>query len=492
MSILNFTSAYFPLVFPFSALMLSFLKGKQKRNVAAGILGLGCLIVFCITLFNRQQLIHPFHYLLSSLVMLVGFIVFRFSLRYMRGSCNYRLFFGQISGLLFLLCLMINTDKLLVFALAFFSSNLMLCRLMNHHGNWSASKHSSRLAFTSLTVGSLFLFLAVLLIVLKTGSHSFSQMIHSLYFLSTADQIVILSSLFFSAMLQSAIWPFHRWIISSLNAPTPVSALMHAGMINGGGILIIKFFPLFQLHADYLLIIFSMGAISAFIGNHWMLIQSSIKRQLACSTLAQMGFMMMQCGLGLLSAATAHLVWHGLYKAYQFFASGSAIEQQKISSQPKSIKRWLLSFPAGISGAAAFVLAGQKEFGLEQANLILIIFAFIASAQLGQNLLSHRHRFISFMSGLLFCFAGGICYGLSIRFIERLVPDISAVVAVQLSPMHFILTSLFILNWAFLASGASRYFKNKSIWHWLYVRLLNSSQPHGQSISMNKSDYQLS
>jgi len=130
-------------------------------------------------------------------------------------------------------------------------------------------------------------------------------------------------------MTQSAIWPFHTWLISSLNSPTPVSAIMHAGLINGGGFLLTRFAGLFVQSTGMLQVIFFLGLLTALIGTLWKLMQHDIKRMLACSTMGQMGFMIAQCGLGLFPAAIAHLCWHGLFKAYLFLSSGSAAHEKE-------------------------------------------------------------------------------------------------------------------------------------------------------------------
>ena len=87
---------------------------------------------------------------------------------------------------------------------------------------------------------------------------------------------------------------------------------MHAGLVNGGGFLIVRFAPLYLNYPGILNIIFIIGLSTAIMGTLWKLMQSDIKRMLACSTMAQMGFMIAQCGLGLFSAAIAHIILHGL------------------------------------------------------------------------------------------------------------------------------------------------------------------------------------
>ncbi|MGV2333173.1 MAG UNVERIFIED_CONTAM: hypothetical protein LVR18_03255 [Planctomycetaceae bacterium] len=128
------------------------------------------------------------------------------------------------------------------------------------------------------------------------------------------------------AIMQSALFPFHKWLLSSLNSPTPVSSMMHAGIVNGGGYLLIKLAPLYNHDVLILNVIFMAGFTSAFIGTIWKLIQNNNKNMLACSTLAQMGCMIMEIGMGFFSVALAHITLHSMFKSYLFLASGSAAE----------------------------------------------------------------------------------------------------------------------------------------------------------------------
>ena len=128
------------------------------------------------------------------------------------------------------------------------------------------------------------------------------------------------------AMTKSAQFPFHSWLPDTMETPTPVSALMHAGVINAGGFLVIRLSPLVSLSPIALDLLALIGALTAMLGAVVMLTQTSIKRSLAYSTIAQMGFMMLQCGLGAFSAALLHIVAHSAYKAHAFLSSGSVLD----------------------------------------------------------------------------------------------------------------------------------------------------------------------
>ena len=126
-----------------------------------------------------------------------------------------------------------------------------------------------------------------------------------------------------AALTKSAQAPFHTWLPETLEAPTPVSALMHAGLINGGGVLLLHFAPLLGREPAALVILTLVGSLTTVIGVLAMWAQPADKRILAWSTVSQMGFMMVQLGLAMFPAALLHLLGHGVYKARAFLrASG--------------------------------------------------------------------------------------------------------------------------------------------------------------------------
>jgi NAD(P)H-quinone oxidoreductase subunit 5 len=140
-----------------------------------------------------------------------------------------------------------------------------------------------------------------------------------------------------AALLKSAQFPTHGWLTEVMEAPTPVSALLHAGLINAGGFLLIRFADVI-LHAPGVLAVLVMvGGFTALFGSMVMLTQPAVKTSLAWSTIAQMGFMIFQCGLALFPLALLHIVAHSLYKAHAFLSSGSAVDNVASIRRPGPI-----------------------------------------------------------------------------------------------------------------------------------------------------------
>jgi NAD(P)H-quinone oxidoreductase subunit 5 len=155
-----------------------------------------------------------------------------------------------------------------------------------------------------------------------------------------------------AALLKSAQFPTHGWLTEVMEAPTPVSALLHAGVINGGGFLLVRFADVMLLSPGTLAVLAILGGFTALFGALVMLTQPSVKTSLAWSTVAQMGFMTLQCGLGLFQLALLHIVAHSLYKAHAFLSSGGAVEQVAAARRPGPV-----AIPDGAAVGWAFIAA---------------------------------------------------------------------------------------------------------------------------------------
>jgi NAD(P)H-quinone oxidoreductase subunit 5 len=127
-------------------------------------------------------------------------------------------------------------------------------------------------------------------------------------------------------LLKSAQLPFHGWLQLVMEAPTPVSALLHAGIVNIGGFVMIRLAPL-MAHAPLAQwMLLTVGLATAIVGSLVMTTRVSAKVILAWSTVGQMGFMLVQCGLGVWHLALLHLLAHSFYKAHCFLSTGGAVD----------------------------------------------------------------------------------------------------------------------------------------------------------------------
>ncbi len=166
-----------------------------------------------------------------------------------------------------------------------------------------------------------------------------------------------------AVIARTALMPVHGWLVQVMEAPTPVSALLHAGVVNLGGYVLVLFAPLLgvALAARWLLVVF--GLVSAVVGGLVLLTRVSQKVHLAWSTIAQMGFMLLECGLGLYLFAALHLLGHSLYKAHNFLNASSAVKEASRKLMTGDVHNSWASMVFAVPVALAIVLGVQRIAG---------------------------------------------------------------------------------------------------------------------------------
>lgn len=407
-------------------------------------------------------------------------IVHSYALRYMAGYKRLNSFIAFCFGFTLAVMVLTVANHVVLFGLSWCAMGLIMARLIGHVPGWGEAKSSGKNALYYFTGSSILLASALALLAYQTGEISISRIVSDPALLSKETGFLVAALLLLTAMIQSAIYPFHGWLMSSMTAPTPASALMHAGFVNAAGLLLTRFSPVLY-EADFLWVIVLVGGIGALMGEFWKLVQTNIKRKLACSTVAQMGFMLLQCGLGFFPAAITHLVLHGFYKAYLFLSSGSAIAHNApVKRKESETKLWQLPLIllSGLVGGILFSFLTGKGLALNSG--LLLTFVVVLTIMLGtQDMLRQ-----STLSGLFRVFAFPLVlfpaigvYALIYNGISYLMQDLPLAQApTDLSAVHGLVALVYLL--AFLAVETEWYKKSKR----LYVALLNVSQPKANTV----------
>lgn len=260
----------------------------------------------------------------TLLVAGVGAVAYHFSLRYLDGEPKQRHFLRWLFltvGMAYLF--MLSTNLLLLFA-AWLCTSLGLHQLLTFYGDRAEAQRPARKKFLISRLGDLALLAAIGLIWQHWGTLDLTT------FLTNVNTPVdwpwapglVAFLVVTAALTKSAQFPFHSWLPETMEAPTPVSALMHAGIINAGGVLLLRFAPLLVTVPTVLFYLVVIGVLTMSLGLIVMWTQSTVKRTLAWSTVSQMGFMMVQIGLAVFPATVLHLLGHGFYKAWSFLHTG--------------------------------------------------------------------------------------------------------------------------------------------------------------------------
>jgi NAD(P)H-quinone oxidoreductase subunit 5 len=264
--------------------------------------------------------------LLWVVVTFFSGIVHSYSRRYMAGNRAISRFFARVFAFTLAVMVLVAADSLLLFAAAWLAMGLVMADLIGHVEGWPQARAAGALARRYFLGSTALLGVALATLWWTTGATTVSGAVTAVDATPTVAVLVAAGALVLAAMIQSALIPFHTWLLSSMTAPTPASALMHAGFVNAGGILLARFAPVVGAESTVMLLVVVVGASSALLGKLLKSVQADVKTRLGCSTVGQMGFMLMQAGLGFFAAAIAHLVLHGFYKAYLFLASGAEVE----------------------------------------------------------------------------------------------------------------------------------------------------------------------
>lgn len=264
---------------------------------------------------------------MASLISLLGWIILRFSRRYLVGEPGQLRYVAAMLLTLASVSGVAITDNLLVLALAWLGGSLAMHGLLMFYPDRPAACIVAHKKFLASRLADLCLALALLLIHVNTGTLSLQGIASHVAQagqispgLHAAMMLVALAVIFKSAQL-----PVHGWLIQVMEAPTPVSALLHAGVVNLGGFVLIRLAALLSAAPGAQAMLVIVGSLTAVLAGLVMMTRISIKVRLAWSTCAQMGFMLLECGLGLFELAFLHLLAHSLYKAYAFLTSGETV-----------------------------------------------------------------------------------------------------------------------------------------------------------------------
>lgn len=304
-------------------------------------------------------------WLMAFFVLAIGLVIQRFSVRYLMGDRSYRKYFIIFTFTTGAASIAWLSGDLRLMVIFWGITLLGLTSLIRLNREWKVASEASKVTGCLFTVSWVSLLFAVIWLFQATGQWelSFALTNEKLAQLGTLERTGINLLIILAVLIPAAQWPFQRWLIESVVAPTPVSAIMHAGLVNAGGIILTRFSPLFNGDlASVILLIFA--SISVLIGTGISLVHVDYKRQLVGSTIGQMGFMLIQCALGAYIAAIIHLILHGVFKATLFLQAGSAVRRFEISTRvnERSSYLWIIAGRTlGLVIGVAFWLVAPKE-----------------------------------------------------------------------------------------------------------------------------------
>lgn len=290
---------------------------------------------------------------MSLLVSFVGWIVVRFACTYLDGEAGQGRFMAWLCLTLASVLTLVVAGNVVMLVIAWVMMSIGLTKLLLFYNQRPAARRAARKKFVVARMGDAALIAAAILLAKGFGTTDIGA-INAAARLGEGGGAAVAAAVFLAiaALLKSAQFPAHGWLTEVMEAPTPVSALLHAGVINAGGFLLIRFADVMLLSPGTLAALVAIGGLTALFAGLVMLTQPAVKTSLAWSTIAQMGFMIMQCGLALFPLALLHIVAHSLYKAHAFLSSGGAVDQIAAFRRPGRV-----AIPGPGAVARAFLVA---------------------------------------------------------------------------------------------------------------------------------------
>ncbi|TDQ18311.1 NAD(P)H-quinone oxidoreductase subunit 5 [Algoriphagus boseongensis] len=327
--------------------------------------------------------------IIYSMISLLGYVILNFSINYLDGDSRQGVFLGRLAATLATVQILVISGNLALLGFTWILTSIFLHRLLVFYPERPLAKIAARKKFIVARLSDLTLLIAFGILYFLTGSGNLGAIFSSITteFAQNPSGLVELATclLALAAILKSAQFPTHGWLIEVMETPTPVSALLHAGLLNSGPFLIIRMAQIMEVSTYAPLILLGIGGLTAIIATIAYLTQTSIKTALGYSSVGHMGFSLMMSGLGLYSAALVHLVSHSFYKAHAFLSSGSAvqgIQKGKMQSKKYSPNPWQLAFgfilSLGLLGGIGYVFGidPKQDWGLLFLGGIMILGVF--------------------------------------------------------------------------------------------------------------------
>jgi NADH-quinone oxidoreductase subunit L len=342
--------------FPLAAFLISGLFGRRWLHHWTGVIssaavGLSALVaigVFLEVLGGRTQtvvplyrwigvgefsvnvaaLVDPLSSVMLLVVTVVSFLIFVYSNGYMAHDRGFYRFFAWMSLFVFAMLILVMADNFLLMFVGWEGVGLCSYLLIGYWFERPEPYLAAKKAFIMNRIGDWGYTVGIITVFLVFGSMNFLDVFRRLEESVPAQNAmtIICLALFFGATGKSAQLPLYSWLPDAMEGPTPVSALIHAAtMVTSGVYLVARSMPLFEAAGSSLLVVGTVGAITAIFAATIALVQFDIKRVMAYSTVSQLGYMFLALGVGAPVAAIFHLATHAFFKALLFLGSGSVI-----------------------------------------------------------------------------------------------------------------------------------------------------------------------
>ncbi|MDH5468636.1 MAG: NADH-quinone oxidoreductase subunit L, partial [Candidatus Aminicenantes bacterium] len=316
---------------------------------------------------NFSLQLDPLSAVMAMVVSGVGFIIHVYSVGYMAKDEGYTRYFIYLNLFTFAMLILVMASNLVLMFVGWEGVGLCSYLLIGFWFEKHSAANAGKKAFIVNRIGDAGFLLGIMFILIHIGSAEFTAINEAIgggaITQGLATLIAIL--LFVGATGKSAQIPLYVWLPDAMEGPTPVSALIHAAtMVTAGVYMVSRMNLLYALSETAALIVATVGAVTAVYAATMALTQNDIKRVLAYSTISQIGYMFMGCGVGAYAAGMFHLYTHAFFKSLLFLAAGSvmhALSGELDMKKMGGLRKYLpLTYPTFLIGAIA--IAGIPFF----------------------------------------------------------------------------------------------------------------------------------
>src|SRR5690349_16992542 len=302
---------------------------------------------------------------LSAVFMLivtgVGLCIFVFATGYMHNDPGFYRFFAYMGLFMFSMLVLVMGSNFVMMFVGWEGVGLCSYLLIGYYFNKDEAANASRKAFITNRVGDFGFILAIFGIIATFGTAQYTDVISKAagYPVETLGTWGLMSWIALGLMIgacgKSAQFPLHVWLPDAMAGPTPVSALIHAAtMVTAGLYMLTRTNVIFQHSQTMMLVVALVGAFTAIFAATIGITQNDIKKVLAYSTVSQLGFMFLACGVGAFIIGIFHVMTHAFFKALMFLGSGSVIhgmhheqDMRRMGGLSKYMPKTYMTFLAG-------------------------------------------------------------------------------------------------------------------------------------------------
>jgi len=328
--------------------------------------------------------IDPLSVSMFIMIALLGYIVIRFSKNYLDGDARKHVFMARLASTIASVQLLVLSGNLFQLFVFWVVTSICLHYLLIFYRRRPQAVAAARKKFIAARLGDLTLLIAVVIVYIEFGTGNLNEIFVALGTQEILNISLLWATVLFviTAALKSAQFPTYGWLIEVVETPTPVSALLHAGLLNAGPFLMVRLGFLMSESTPASVMLIAIGGFTALFASVVFLTQPSIKVALGYSSIAHMGFMLLICGFGVYTAAILHLVAHSFYKAHAFLSTGSVVDdvrskRVKLQQRIGSPFRIILSIGFALSIYALLSLAWgvspTEDFTLLATGAIIVM-----------------------------------------------------------------------------------------------------------------------